>query len=85
MRAHMNTHTHTHTHTHSHSHTRRWLQELGSDHPDVAKTLNDMAIVYKKQQKYSLVHTHARTDTHTPAHSRAHTAIVPAIQHTSKC
>ena len=26
-------------------------KELGSDHPDVAKTLNDMAIVYKKQQK----------------------------------
>ena len=27
-------------------------QSLGADHPDVAKTLNDMAIVYKKQQKY---------------------------------
>ena len=30
-------------------------KELGTDHPDVAKTLNDMAIVYKKQQKYALV------------------------------
>ena len=30
------------------------LKKLGDDHPDVADTYNNMAVVYKKQGKYNV-------------------------------
>ena len=61
----------THTHTHMHTHTSTCiitaiclsfvlLQVLGTNHPDVAKQLNNLALLCQNQGKYEAVERYYR-------------------------
>ena len=65
----MRTRAHTHTHTHTHPHTLivtaicisfAPLQVLGTNHPDVAKQLNNLALLCQNQGKYEAVERYYR-------------------------
>ena len=65
MGARARTHTHTHTHTHTLIVTTICvsfapLQVLGTNHPDVAKQLNNLALLCQNQGKYEAVERYYR-------------------------